>query len=115
MTVLRNLLMGMFAVMAIYTGVVILREGVGLFPVFFGDLVSLTWRGQFNLDFACYLVLGGLWVAWRSGFSGRGVIWGLLVSVLGMTLLAPLMLVMSAQAGGDPRRLLLGVHAGERP
>lgn len=111
MPVLRNILMVLFGVLFIYTVAVILRDGVGLFPVFFGDLMSVTWRGQFNLDFACYLVLSALWLAWRSGFSPGGTLIALIAGVFGMTAFAPVVLVLISRARGDVRRLLLGVHA----
>ncbi|MEM7546536.1 MAG: hypothetical protein AAF367_13445 [Pseudomonadota bacterium] len=49
-----------------------------------GDLASGNWRGQFNLDFLVYLILSGLWVAWRGGFSGQSIALGFMASVLGM-------------------------------
>ena len=111
MSFLRSFLIILFVVIALYTVIVISREGMGLIPVFFGDLVALTWRGQFNLDFACYLMGSALWVAWRGGFSGGAVATALVASVAGMLFFAPLVLVYLARAEGDLRKLLLGVHA----
>jgi len=48
------------------TGVVAYNHGLNLVPIFFGDMASLTWPGQFNADFICFLILSGLWVAYTS-------------------------------------------------
>lgn len=40
-------------------------RGWNFMPVFFRDIIALTWPGQFNLDFSCLLSLSGLWLAWR--------------------------------------------------
>ncbi len=63
MAQLRGILIVLFVGIALYTIVVVARDGFGLIPVFFGDLIAMNWSGQFNLDFACYLVLSALWVA----------------------------------------------------
>ncbi|MGC1496501.1 MAG: hypothetical protein WA790_11895 [Sulfitobacter sp.] len=111
MTVLRSVLIVLFGTLALYTIAVVFRDGVGLFPIYFGDLFSVTWRGQFNLDFACYLILSALWLAWRSGFSTGGVVVALIASILGMVFFAPVVLVLIGRSKGDMRRLLLGEHA----
>lgn len=59
-------------------------HGLNLLPLVMGDLASGNWRGQFNLDFLVYLILSGLWVAWRGGFSGQSIALGFMASVLGM-------------------------------
>lgn len=110
MTVLRNILMMLFGILALYTVVVIWRDGLGWAPVFFGDLLSLTWRGQFNLDFSGYLIVSALWLAWRSGFSAGGIAVALAASVLGMMVFAPAVLMIIRQSNGDMAHLLLGAH-----
>jgi hypothetical protein len=40
-----------------YTVIVINNHGIGLLPVFFGDMAEMGWPGQFNLDFMCFLAL----------------------------------------------------------
>jgi hypothetical protein len=110
MTVFRLFLSMLFATIALYTAAVITTEGLSLLPVFFGDLLSLTWRGQFNLDFAAYLMLSGLWIAWRGGFAGGAIALGVAASLLGMLLFAPYLLYLCARCKGDPRTLLIGEH-----
>lgn len=90
------------------TGLVGLKHGWNLLPIFFGDMISLTWPGQFNFDFLCFLILSGLWLAWRHGFSTGGILLGILGVFGGIMLLAPYLLVMSLKARGDIKLLLLG-------
>ena len=91
-----------------YTVIVIANHGIGLLEVFFGDMAALGWPGQFNLDFLSLLMLSGLWVAWRHRFSGSGLALGMLALVGGGLFLTAYLLVVSVQAGGDTKELLLG-------
>lgn len=111
MIFLRSLFLIFLAVIAIYTTVVVLREGWGFIPAFLGDVSSLTWQGQFNLDFACYLALSALWIAWRGGFSGGAILLALVAAVAGMLFFAPLAMILLARSKGSLSRFLLGVHA----
>lgn len=103
----RKLLMAIFVVIAGYTGVVIANHGMGLLPIFFGDMATMTWPGQFNLDFMCMLTLSGLWVAWRNEFSPAGIALGLLALFGGAFFLSAYLLVVTARTS-DVRVLLLG-------
>ena len=107
----RLLLMAFTAVISVLTVVAIAGEGPNLFVPFFSAIFALSWQGQFNVDFTLYLVLSGLWMAWRGGFSGGSIALGLLAPPLGMLFLAPYLLFLLGRTGGDLRRLLLGVHA----
>lgn len=108
MFVFRALLLFIVGTMLVYTGIVGTTQGWNFMPVFFGDLVALGWRGQFNLDFACFLLLAALWLAWRHGFSAPGIVVALLVPLLGAPLFCGYLLVVSLQTRGDVRQLLLG-------
>jgi len=90
------------------TGVVGLNHGWNLLPIFFGDMAALTWPGQFNADFMCFLLLSGLWLAWRHHFSFGGIILGLIGVFGGISFLAPYLLFASYKANGDIKELLLG-------
>ena len=74
----RFLLAIIFLTIVAYTVVVIANHGMGLLPVFFGDMGRMAWPGQFNLDFMGFLVLSGLWLAWRNHFSPGGLALGAL-------------------------------------
>mgnify|MGYP001809669906 FL=1 len=91
-----------------YTLVVGFNHGWNLLPVFFSNVAAFNWSGQFNLDFATYLALSGIWVAWRHHFTAGAVVLGVAAFFLGMMFLAPYLLWASAKAGGDPKILLLG-------
>jgi hypothetical protein len=110
MAAFRVFLVIIILLVGTYTGVVIVDHGINLFPVFFGDMAKLAWPGQFNLDFMCLLMLSGLWVAWRHGFSGGGVALGVLAFLLGAPFLSGYLLVASIQVRGEMRALLLGVE-----
>ncbi|MBX2877270.1 MAG: hypothetical protein KTR30_34435 [Saprospiraceae bacterium] len=108
MGALRILLLLFALAILPYTFYTISHEGLNLFSVFLGDLQSLSWSGQFNLDFLTYLILSSLWVAWRHDFSSRGLLFALCASILGMSFLAPYLLMMTFQVKGDIVHLLLG-------
>jgi hypothetical protein len=69
MLLFRLFLVGCLFAITGYTAVTILNHGMGLVPVFFADMAEMAWPGQFNLDFSCFLLLSGLWVAWRHQFA----------------------------------------------
>ena len=55
-----RILLALFIVAIIsFTGVVIANHGWNLLPIFFGDIAAMTWPGQFNFDFLCFLILSG--------------------------------------------------------
>lgn len=92
----------------IITGLVGFKHGWNILPIFFGDMASLTWPGQFNFDFMCFLLLSGLWLAWRHHFSPGGLVLGIFGIFGGIMLLAPYLLLMSFKSKGDIKVLLLG-------
>lgn len=108
MTAFRILLGTMFAVLLVYTGIVIANHGPNLYPAFFGDIAKMGWPGQFNLDFLGMLTLSGLWTAWRNRFSPGGIVLGLLAFNLGTPFLCVYLLVLIAPAKGDMREVLVG-------
>ncbi|MGB5163694.1 MAG: hypothetical protein WBN61_00395 [Woeseiaceae bacterium] len=62
-----------FVAIVVYTAAVGTHHGWNLFPVFFADIMAMTWPGQFNFDFMGFLLLSGLWVSWRHQFSAGGL------------------------------------------
>jgi hypothetical protein len=104
----RVYLVAMILFLGTYTLGVGLNHGWNLLPVFFGDMASMTWPGQFNADFMTFLSLSGLWIAWRHHFSAGGVALGLVAVLGGMMVLAPCLLYWSFRTRGDVKALLLG-------
>lgn len=113
MTAFRLYLAMIIFCLGTYTGIVGLNHGWNLLPIFFGDMATMTWPGQFNADFMTFLLLSGLWLAWRHHFSAGGVCLGVLGVFGGMMLLAPYLLYASFQAKGDIKILLLGKMRAE--
>lgn len=91
-----------------YTFTVGINHGWNLFPIFFRDMAAMTWPGQFDFDFACFLLLSGSWVAWRNHFSPGSIALGLIATVGGSLFLAPYLLFVTFQAKGDMGVVLLG-------
>ena len=114
MNALRLFLGVIFLAVAIYTGIVIVNHGWNLLPIFFGDMVAMTWPGQFNFDFMGFLLLSGLWVSWRHQFSPSGIALGLLAVFGGVLFLSLYLLIASYYAEGSVKNLLLGTTRANR-
>lgn len=71
----------------------------------------MTWRGQFNFDFMTFLLLSGLWVSWRNGFTVPALMLGAVAVFFGMMFLSAYLLYLSFNTNGDIRQLLMGVNA----
>lgn len=108
MTGFRILLAAILALMLGYTGPVIVQHGMGLVPLFFAAIGEMGWQGQFNVDFSCFLILSGLWVAWRNNFSLLGLVLAPVASFGGALFLSIYLLILSFQLRGDMAALLLG-------
>lgn len=108
MILFRLFLVACLVVIVPYTAVTIANHGMGLAPVFFGDIAAMGWPGQFNLDFFCFLLLSGLWVAWRDRFRPAGLALSVVAVFGGMPFLATYLLVLLARNGGDMRTVMLG-------
>ena len=96
-----------------FTGIVGFNHGWNLLPIFFGDMVAMTWAGQFNFDFMCFLTLSGLWLAWRHHFSACGRALGVLGFFGGIMVLAPYLLLASYKGNGEIKIIVLGKVRGK--
>jgi len=108
MTLLRFVLAAMIAMVGIYTAFTIADHGMNLVPIFFGDIGTLTWPGQFNMDFSCFLILSATWIGWRHHFSPGGIAAMPLFLFGGIMVLAPYLLYLSFRTKGDVAAMLLG-------
>jgi uncharacterized membrane protein len=104
----KGLLVAQTIALLVYSFLAFQQEGAGLFQVFFSNISAFGWNGQFNLDFACYLLLSGLWIMWRNRFSGVSIGIGVVASVLGIIFFAPYLLYLLAKESGNVRKLLIG-------
>jgi hypothetical protein len=114
MTLFRLFLAACFLSILAYTAVTIAHHGWGLLPVFFGDMRAMAWPGQFNFDFFTYLLLSGLWTAWRNDFSAAGVALAAVAVFGGMLFLSAYLLWLSfrvddlGELAGGARRAAKG-------
>ena len=111
MLIFRSFLVVIWLVLTAYTAIVVSNHGMGLLPVFFGDIRAMTWPGQFNLDFLFMLSLSALWVSWRHRFSNVGLALGLLAFFGGASFLTVYLLILSIQSKGNMKEVLLGARA----
>ena len=108
MPLFRLFLLACLLGLASYTGGIIAQYGMNFLPVFFTDISDMTWRGQFNVDFTCFLALSALWVSWRHQFSAAGLALGVAAFFGGMLFLSIYLLIQTGRSGGDVKKLLLG-------
>jgi len=74
MTAIRTLLVVMLIAVVIYTIPVVINDRLSpLLPTFFGNILAMTWPGQFNFDFFSFLILSATWTAGRNQFSATGL------------------------------------------
>tara|TARA_R110001599_G_C12176322_1_gene653695 strand:- start:93 stop:428 length:336 start_codon:yes stop_codon:yes gene_type:complete len=111
MILFRAFLVVLWLALSAYTAVVVSSYGMGLLPIFFGDILALTWPGQFNLDFMFMLALSALWVSWRHQFTTGGLALGLLAFIGGASFLSVYLFVLSYQSQGNMKEVLLGSRA----
>jgi hypothetical protein len=91
----------------------VVTKGFNWPAIFFGDLLHLDWRSQFNTDFLIHLFLLATWVTWREGFTTKAYIFGFLSIFMGGMFGFPYILYTTYKANGDPKGILLGVHANK--
>jgi hypothetical protein len=108
MIIFRAYLLLVIAVLGMYTLKVGFGHGWNLMPIFFGNIITMDWQGQFNMDFMSFLALSAIWVSWRHQFSAGGLVLGVIAFFGGMIFLAPYLIWASLKAKGDVRVLLLG-------
>jgi hypothetical protein len=104
----RSLLVTLFAITFVYTLIITGTHGWNFLPTVLSNVQALNWSGQFNIDFACYLVLSVVWVAWRNRFSAQGILLAAVASVGGILFFAPYLLVLTFSTRGNMKMLLLG-------
>ncbi|NCP24473.1 MAG: hypothetical protein GW854_10050 [Erythrobacter sp.] len=114
MIALRLALVVLWVILAGYTALVVLSYGLGLLPIFFGDIAAITWPGQFNLDFLCFLVLSALWTAWRNAFSRVGFFLAIAAFFGGAGFLLPYLLFLTFRESRNPVRVLVGNRNNRR-
>lgn len=110
MSVLKIFSISLLVILATYTVFVVSNQGFDFLTGFIGDIFSVTWRGQINIDFSAYLMLSALWVAWRHQFSVFGLGIAVVVMIGGMLLFAPYLIYEIARSKGEMSVLLMGAQ-----
>ena len=110
MKLLRLFLILSTVLIFIVTFFTVNTNGLNWPSVFFGDILELDWRAQFNVDFLIHLYLLATWIAWREGFTVKSYFFGFLSIFLGGMFGFLYILYASYQAKGNPKKLLLGEH-----
>lgn len=88
----------------------VVTKGINWPAIYFGDLLHLGWRSQFNTDFLIHLFLLATWIIWREGFTNKGFVFGFLSIFMGGMFGFPYLLYATYKANGDPKAILLGIH-----
>jgi hypothetical protein len=107
-TFLRGLLLIQTVGLLIYTVIAIQNDGANFLSKALEFISSMTWMGQFALDFQCYLVLSALWIAWRNKFSFSSIMIGVAAMILGIIVFAPYLLYLLSKENGDLKEVLIG-------
>lgn len=107
-TILKGLLIIQTIGLLIYTIIAIQNDGANFLERAQEFVASMTWMGQFTLDFQCYLMLSALWIAWRNKFSVNSIIIAIVAMILGIILFAPYLLYLVSKENGNLKRVLIG-------
>ena len=108
MKTFRFFLIVVFVTVIFYTFNVGTEYGWSFFSPFMNDIKSLTWAGQFNVDFSFFLIFTGLWIAWRNKFSATGIGLGLLTLVGGIPFVSVYLFILSLKANTTIKEMLVG-------
>jgi hypothetical protein len=107
-----NLLKGILVVQTIgllvYTFIAVQNDGGNFLARALEFATSMTWMGQFTLDFQCYLMLSALWIAWRNKFSTTSIIIAIVAMILGIIVFAPYLLFLLTKEKGNLKGVLIG-------
>ena len=106
--VLATVLTAQTLLLLVYTYFAGTNEGWNLLAYLLEHVQNLGWAGQFNLDFACYLLLSALWVLWRYRYRHAAWPLALLAMVGGILFFAPYLLFLLQRHRGDLKAVLLG-------
>jgi len=115
MSLLRLFLIVSAVLIFTITLVAINANGFNWPSVFFGDVLALNWRTQFNIDFLIHLILLATWIVWRERFTVKGYLFGFLSIFMGGMFGFLYILYASYKAKGDPRKLLMGERMNCEP
>ena len=96
------------------TFAVVSQYGWNFVTPFVGSIFAMTWQGQFNFDFASYLLISTLWFVWRNGATTKTFLMAPFILIGGMLVFAPYLLYLSFRCEGRLDVLLIGPHRAAR-
>lgn len=108
----RNFIIAVLVVQTIavliYTFFAYKAEGADLFGVFITNIKSVSWNGQFNLDFSCYLLLSAIWIVWRNKFAPSSFFIAIAAMIIGIMIFAPYLIWLTVKEKGNFKAVLIG-------
>ncbi len=105
---LKGLLVVQTIGLLVYTFIAAQNDGGNFLARAIEFATSMTWMGQFALDFQCYLMLSALWIAWRNKFSIKSILIAVVAMILGIIVFGPYLLFLITKEKGDLKRVLIG-------
>jgi hypothetical protein len=108
MKTFRFFLIVVFATVIAYTFNVGNTHGWSFLSLFFNDIKTMNWAGQFNVDFSFFLIFTGLWIAWRNKFNVTGIGLGLFTLVGGIPFVCVYLFVLSLKDNTTIKEMLIG-------
>lgn len=105
---LKALLALQTAGLLLYTARVGAANGWDFIGVAWSNVLSMSWNGQFSLDFSCYLLLSGVWIMWRNKFSLSAIVIATVAMILGIIVFAPYVGYLLLKEQGNIEKVLLG-------
>lgn len=108
MKIFRVFLVAQTLVISAYMYAVGERHGWSFFPTFVGDIVRISWPGQFNLDFTLVLSICAIWVFWRNRNSNVRYLLAVAMLLGGILFLAPYLIYLSYKCRGDVQKIVAG-------
>lgn len=91
-----------------YTIATMENDGMNFFQRFYEYAISVTWAGQFTIDFGCYLLLSSIWIMWRDKFSGKSILLAIAAGIMGVLVFMPYLLYLLWKTKGDMHLFFLG-------
>lgn len=101
----------LFLLILVSTAAAVKTEGWNFMHPFLAAMRYWNWNAQFLTDFTCYLLLSGIWIMWRHGFTPQAISGGLLAMVLGFLVFAPYLLFLLLRSKGDVHWVLTGTSS----
>lgn len=105
---LKGLLIIQTVGVLVYTAITIQNEGFTFLEKAKDFAISMSWMGQFTVDFQCYLMLSALWIVWRNKYTTKSIVFAIVAMILGIIVFAPYLLYLLLKEKGNLSKVLIG-------